>query len=212
MPITRAMLKEIGLEPGKDVEFIAVGGTATAAQALNDKQIDALNVFDTINAAIQASATPLRQLPIGPKYSSLFSNGYIAHDDTIKTKGKQLAGFGRAWTKSVVACNANLEACVQSFWRAYPNQKPADVQKELPVQKSILQARLDKLIPPGSADASKFGAYSEDVWRDFIKLLNEGGQIGTSDIKVETLFTNEFVDEFNAFDAAALIAKARAIK
>jgi NitT/TauT family transport system substrate-binding protein len=105
-----------------------------------------------------------------------------------------------------------LEACVQSFWRAYPNQKPADVQKELPVQKSILQARLDKLIPPGSADASKFGAYSEDVWRDFIKLLNEGGQIGTSDIKVETLFTNEFVDEFNAFDAAALIAKARAIK
>ncbi len=212
IPITRAMFKDIGLEVGKDIELIAVGAAATAAQALNGKQVDALNVFDTVNAAIETSGTPLRKLPIDQKYLSLFSNGYIAHEDTIKAKGVQLAKFGRAWTKSVIACNANYEACVQAFWREFPNQKPAsDADKQLPVQISVLRARQDKMAIADPAKV-KFGTYSEQDWRNFIQLLHDNGQIATKDIDVGSLYTNDLVAQFNAFDAAAIIAKAKAAK
>lgn len=213
IPITRAMFKDVGLEVGKDVELIAVGAAATAAQALNGKQVDALNLFDTINATLETSGTPLRKLPIDGKYLSLFSNGYIAHEDTIKAKASQLAKFGRAWTKSVIACDANREACVQAFWREYPNQKPSsDADKQLPLQVSVLRARLEKLSVEGDPSKPKFGVYSEQVWRNFIELLHDNGQIATKDIDLNSLFTNEFVDQFNAFDAAAVVAKAKAAK
>lgn len=213
IPITRAMFKDIGLEVGKDVELIAVGAAGTATQALNGKQVDALNLFDTLHATIEANGTALRRLPIERKYLNLFSNGYIAHDDTIQSKGKQLAAFGRAWTKSVIACDANPEACVKAFWKAYPNLKPqGDEEQQLKAQVAIMRARLAKVTAFEPGAPQRYGQYADRSWQDFINLLHEQGQIQTTDIKLDTLFTSQFVDEFNAFDKAALIAAAKAAR
>lgn len=212
IPITRAMFKDIGLEIGKDVELIAVGSGATVAQALNGKQVEVLNVFDTINGAVEASGVKLRRLPMDKKYLNLFSNGYIAHDDTLKTRGKQLAAFGRAWTKSVVACDAAMDSCMRSFWKAYPTQKPqGDADQALATQVTILKSRMSKLTAFEGPDR-QYGAYPEQAWRDFIGLLHEQGQIANADIQLNTLYTNELVPEFNKFDAAKVVADAKAAK
>ena len=167
IPITSAMFKDHDIEIGKDIELVAVGGAATSAQAINAGQIGALNVFDVVNATIEASGTKLRRLPLDQKYRALFSNGYIVHDDAITAKSKQLAAFGRAWTKSTIACDANLEGCVKSFWRAYHTLKPSgDEKQQLDNQIIVLRSRMEKLMAFQAVELRQFGAYTDQGWQE----------------------------------------------
>jgi NitT/TauT family transport system substrate-binding protein len=213
IPITRAMFSDHNIKIGQDIELIAVGGAITSAQALNAGRVDALNVFDVVNATMAASGTKLRQLPMDQKYRALFSNGYVAHDDTIKAKGKQLAAFGRAWTKSAIACNTNIDACVRSFWRHNPTLKTAGNETDqLPKQASILRSRMEKLMAFQAMEKHQFGAYTDEAWRNFITLLHEQKQIASTDIKLDTLYTGEFVKDFNNFDFESVKIAAKALQ
>ena len=93
VPITRAMLKEIGLEPTRDYSFLAIGVGAQAFRATENKQVDTYNTFDTNIAAFENTGAALRRLPQEQKYEDLFSNGFAASDELIKNNPKMLVGF-----------------------------------------------------------------------------------------------------------------------
>ncbi len=209
IPITRAMFKELGMEFGKDLEMQPVGVGAPAFLAFREGKIDALNLFDAQHATLETQGTAIRRLDMPAKYKNLFSNGFIVHEDTLKENPKMLAGFGRAFAKAQVACEANREACVRNFWSLYPNQKPAgDEAKVMADQIKVMNSRFNKTLAFGSGPRN-FGEYPEQAWRDFVEALYVGGQITTKDIDISTLYTNSLVPEYNKFDAAAVAAKAR---
>ena len=193
-----------------DLKGKKVGVGAPAFLAFREGKVDALNLFDAQHATLETSGTAIRRLDMPKKYLDLHSNGFIVHDDMLKENPKLLAGFGRAFAKGIVACEANREACVRNFWTLYPSQKPAgDEAKVMADQIKVMNSRFNKMLAFGGGKRV-FGEYSAQGWRDFTEALLVGGQIQTKDIDIGSLYTNALVPEFNRFDAAAVAAKAKA--
>lgn len=214
VPITRAMLKEIGLEATRDYSFLAIGIGAPAFRATQNKEVDTYNTFDTNIATFETTGAQLRRLPQEQKYKDLFSNGFVAHIDTIKEKPQLLAGFGRALTKGIIVCEANPDFCVRNFYKHLPGLKPSGANQDEVLRKGrhILMSRMAKYLafPPGQP--RKFGEYSEQSWKHFVDALYAGGELKTRDIDVSQFYTNEFVSEFNKFDVKSIQEQAKALK
>lgn len=210
LAITKTMMKEQGFELQKDYDFLPVGVGATAFRALEDNSIAALNLFDTFHTQMENSGTALRRVAVEDKYRLLFSNGWIAHQETLRDKPELVEKFGRAAAKGVVACNANPEACVKNFWQLYPDTKPSQGTEEQKLADAvrIVKVRLATMIPEGGPE--HMGYYTEQSLQDYVQTLYQGGQIPTDKIDVESLYTNQFVAKINDYDVQAVIDAAKA--
>ena len=211
IPITKAMLKDAGVD---NDDLIAVGMGAASYQALTSGQIDALNLFDVPHAELESVGTKIRRLPLKSKFVGLGSNSLLAHEDTLKNQPRLIAGFGRAVAKATVACNANVPACVKAFWELYPQLKPTQGTEEEKLAKGVkvLQTRLDKMLAFAPGEPRNLGEFPASLWKDYIEVLHAGGQLSTTSIPLDSLYTNEFVREFNKFDVDAVVRAARALK
>lgn len=213
IPVTKALLGQAGFKPN-EVNLQTVGTDAPAYRALTTRQIDSLNLWDTLHATLEAEGTPLRRLPFPPEVTETSSHGFPVSEETLKNKHDMLTRFGRAWAKSTIACKANPTACVQSFWRAYPAQKPSTGTEEqkLVREQKILTARLEKLTLFRAGEKQMYGSYSDTDWKNIINTLKDGGTITKTDIPYNLLYTNELVPGMNNFDANAVIRAAQAAK
>ncbi len=207
--ITKSILADEGLRQGNDYQFLPVGVGASAFKAFEDGDIDVLNLFDTFHVQMENGGVKMRRLPIAEKYRNLFSNGLITHEDNLRERPELVVRFGRAAAKGVVACNANVKACVENFWKLYPNTKPSQGTKEQKLADAIeiVKARLATMIPAEGPE--RMGYYTEESLRDYVSVLHAGGQLQTEDIPVTKLYTNDFVARINDFDAAKVIEEAR---
>ncbi len=214
IPIAKAMFKEEGLEVGKDVELIAVGQGASAYQALISGRIGALYLFDVPHAELESLGTKIRRLPIKEKYDSLGSNSLIAHEETIKTQEKILTRFGRAIAKGTIASDVNTAGAVKMFWKYYPELKPTQGTEEEKVEHAVktLRVRLKRMLSFPAGAQRRFGEFPPQMWKNYVEAMHAGGQISTPDVPVDTLYTNEFVSEFNVFDTEVVLRAARALK
>jgi NitT/TauT family transport system substrate-binding protein len=210
LPATKAMLKDHQYELGKDYDFVPVGAGPSALRALLDGKIDALNLFDTFHIQMESSGVELRRLAQKPIYQELFSNGWVAHEDTLKSRPDLVVKFSKAAAQGVVACNANPQACVKNFWALYPNAKPSEgtEDKKMADAVAILKARLQTMLP--AQGAAQMGFFTEKSWKDYVQVLHTGGHISTKDVDTSRLYTNEFVKDINNFDVAAVEAAAKA--
>ena len=162
---------------------------------------------------LEAAGIKVRRLPIGARFRDLFTIGWFAHEDTLKNNPELLAGFGRALSKGSIVCEVNVEWCVKTFWKYYPNLKPRDgndddnVKRQGRMIKAGLISQMD--FPPGPR---RFGEYPADSWKNFIKILYEGGEIPNDSIDPNVFYTNELVDRMNQFDQAAIARQARDLK
>ncbi len=214
VPITRAMLAELGLAMTKDYSFLAIGVGAPAFRATQNKDVDVYNTFDTNIAAFETTGTKLRKIPQDRKYLDLFSNGFAAHIDTIKDKPQIVIGFGRAFTKGIIVCEANPDFCVRNFYKHNPNLRPQGVSDEqaLANGRHILASRMSSYLAFPKGAKRNFGVYSEQSWKDFVAALHKGGELKTDSIDVSTLYTNQFAAEYIRFDEAALRKLAQGLK
>jgi NitT/TauT family transport system substrate-binding protein len=214
IPIAKAMFKEEGMEVGKDVELIAVGMGQGAYQALISGRVSALYLFDVPHAELESLGTKIRRLPLKEKYDNLGSNSLIAHEDTIKSQGKTLIRFGRAIAKGTIASDANTPAAVKMFWKYYPELKPTQGTEEERIDKAVkvLRARLKRMLSFPAGSPRNFGEFPNKMWKDYVEILHVGGQISTTDIPLNTLYTNEFVPGFNDFDVTKVVRAANDLK
>jgi NitT/TauT family transport system substrate-binding protein len=212
VPILKAMLREQGLVLGKDYSLMATGDGPLAFRAALNGDVAAYNANDVYVAAF-AQVAAIRRIQLPDKYRNLFSNGFVTHEDTIRTNPKLLAGFGRALTKGILVCEANPDFCVRTFWKLNPSLKPTGgTEAEILARgRQMLDARMAKYtaFPPGAP--RRFGAFEEQAWRDYIRILVEGGELASSEIDTSTLYTNALVDQFNDFDAEELKSFARTL-
>ena len=211
VPITRALLRELGMEPGRDYQMVPVGQGAPAFRALITGQIDVLNLFDGQHVTLENNGTRIRRLAQPAKYANQFNNCWVAHDRTIAEQAELLAGFGRAFAKASIACRANLDYCVKSFWRHFPAQKPTEVseQEALAAGVRVVQARIERLFAFADGADKRLGGYDRQGWVDFIAMLHAGGQIASDQIAPDALYTNDLVPAFNDFDQDAFAALAK---
>ena len=212
--VTRAMLAELDLALTKDYSFLAIGVGGPAFRAVLNRDVDIYNTFDTNISAFEVTGIKLRRLEQPQKYRDLFSNGFVAHTDTIKDKPEVVAGFGRAFSKGVIVCEANPDFCVRSFYKHNPALKPQGLSDEevLVRGRHILLSRLKSYMATPAGSQHHFGEYSEQSWKNFVVALHQGGELKSTDIDVSRLYTNAFVPDFNKFDVAALRKRAAGLK
>jgi NitT/TauT family transport system substrate-binding protein len=214
IPVTRLIMKENGLELTKDYKLMAISIGGPAFKALMDGQVDAYNTWTANIAGFEATGTKLKRIPIGDRFKSLFTVGYFAHEGTIKQNPELLAGFGRAVSKGAIVCEVNVDWCVKTFWKYYPNLKPreGDEAENIKRQGKIITGGLVSQLdfPPGKP--RRFGEYPEGAWKNFIDILCQGGEIPTDKIDPGTFYTNALVDKMNQFDQEAVAKQALELK
>ncbi|MFA4914037.1 MAG: ABC transporter substrate-binding protein [Burkholderiaceae bacterium] len=214
IPSTRALLRQENLTPGKDVDIVAVGVLGSGFLALREGRVDALNYNSSWTAMLELSGTKVHRLPYPPVFQKINSNGFVAHEDTLKENPELLARFGRAYTKAVLACDANPRLCVETFWKYQPEAKPkdGDDKKNLDDAITLVKKRMDSTLrrPDGSARVP--GEFDLPVIKEFVSAMHASGEFNTADMPVDTLFSNALVPQFSRFDTAAVQAQAKAAK
>ncbi len=214
IPTTMSMLSSVGLDPHKDVSFIAVGMGGPAFQAIRTKQIDALNLFDTMHTLLEQSGFAIRRLDLGAKYTGLLQNGFFTNTDNLKTKRHALVGFSRAIAKATVGCYANLPACVHIAWAQDPKLKSANVPDDVALASAVavLKTRGTSYFafPPGAKRL--WGSYDDQMWQNTIDVLHETGVIKSDKIAPSSLYTNDLIADINDFDTDAVTKQAEALK
>ena len=207
--IARAQVAAAGLNPDKDVNIVVAGEGAQPATMLRNRQVDALSQFDTQYALIQNAGLAMRYLD-RRDIERFPGNGFLALEETLKTRRKDLIGLARAYAKGTIFALANPEAAVRIVYEIFPFTKPTGKDEATAVREDVkvLEARMPhlKLEPAG---VKRWGENSEANYRDYVEFLLKWGVIKQ---KVETgdLVTNELIDDINRLDAAKVAADAKA--
>ena len=214
MPVTRVLMKNHGLTEGKDYDFQTIGYSGQALYSLMRGDADAYYIGWNEIANYQAMGAALRILPMDPEIKTLFGNGYVAHEDTIKNDPKMLAGFGRALAQATLICQGAPEWCVRAAWKYYPQIKLKEGSDAENLSKgvTVLQAILKSQLPGGQTENMKYGSFTEASWKNLFKILHDGGELQNANIELSSIYTNELVEQINAFDRKAAAATVERLK
>lgn len=214
IPGLRAMLRSSGLEPGVESDIVPVGILGSGFQALRNGTVDGLNYNNSWLDILEMSGTPLRRISLPGTYENMINNAFIAHRDTLAENPELLAGFGRAYAKALSVCDMEPAFCVETFWHLFPEQRPAegDEAENLAQAVDLLERRFALITPATIGGAGSWGRFDHAAIEDYVDFMYENGEFASTDVPVETLFSNALADAFIAFDPAEIEADIEAAR
>lgn len=203
-PITRAVLRGLGIDPETEVHWIAVGEGIAAGVALKRGAIDALAYYDVGFGQIEAAGIKLdflqrpADLPMVGGQFLMTRRAFLASDRALAV------GFGRSVCKASRFILANPRAGARAFLTMFPETAPRGSSSEQAVA-AIVQSigRRIKLYTPPYPGA-KMGSINP---AEFVAEAKLDG-LRVSD--VSSLYTNDLIAEVNDFDIRAIEAQAAA--
>lgn len=214
--VTKAMLVELGLKDDT-CEYIAIGDGAPAGAAIDNDRVDAMVAFDTATARIELVGTKLRYVPLTPKFAQVGSGWMCVPRKLLKDERKNLVALFRGIARSTIFSNANLDAGIDLHWAVYPESKPKgrtedEARKEL---NFILKDRKNSWMPRPDDPDQRMGASSLAEWKANIAMAAESSRnprLAEELGDPNRLFSNELIDEVNAFDKQAVVEMAKSFK
>jgi len=211
VPVARALLASGGLDPDKDVKWIAVGTGAPAAVALNGKSVDAMALWGDFQASLENRGLQFREIT-APFMKELLGQVVIARDDFLVEHPQVAAAFARGLAKATLFGFSNPEAAVRLHWKMYPQSRPAgtDDAKILKDAIHVFNGRFESQRIDNRED-KRWGASNAAQWQRLFSIYKDQKLIqGTID--PNDVFTSSLIDEVNRFDAQAVIRQAREYK
>jgi NitT/TauT family transport system substrate-binding protein len=211
MIVARSLAASAGLNPDTDIRVVVAGEGAQTAALLRTGQIDALSQFDTQYAMVENAGIKLRMLP-APEIARFPSNGFVALEESLRTNRKQAVALARNYAKGQLFAITNPEAAVRILWEVYPQSKPTgkDEATALRDDVKVLEARI-KSWKLESGGVTKWGESSERNYSAYVDFLQKWGMIKQK-VPTADLITNDLIKEINDFDAAKVVAAAKAYK
>jgi NitT/TauT family transport system substrate-binding protein len=214
--VTKTMLAELGLKDDK-VEYIAIGDGAPAGAAIDNDRVDAMVTFDTAAARIELVGTRLRYVPLTPRFAQVGSGWICVPREALKKERKALVALFRGIAKSTLFSHENLDAGIDLHWAVYPESRPKgrsedEARKELAF---ILKDRRNSWMRRPDDPDQRMGAQTLAEWQANIAMTAESSRnpkLGEELGDPNRLFTNELIDEVNAFDKQAVVQMARTFK
>ena len=217
IPIVKAVLEDAGVDPNKEITFVDVGYGAQAAAALwLSKQVDALAMYDSVYAAIE-NVNPARYKlriltsPLSDRIS--FQTALVVKPETLKTRRDALVRLGRAHAKATVFALENPDAAVAIHFKRYPEQRPTgDEATAMASGKRALLARLANMrIDNMAVKRDKWGFMHATDVETYLNMLKKIGDVDKN-VAASAIYSNDLIDEINAFDVAAVRKRAREFK
>src|SRR5215471_21418593 len=205
----RAMFKELGIDPDKDVDWVSIGEGGPAGEAIYRGRVDAMAFWDGSFARIEIAGFPLRQLPNSPGTAKLFGNCYGVRRSALAKDRDLYVRFFRAMAKGTVFSHANPELAIRLHWEIYPESKPKGKTDKEAFDEAlkVVQSRMDKWFAGPTQPDKRMGAMSREEWQAQVAFAGLEGQVKD----VSPVFTTELIDEINRFDADAIVAKAKSM-
>ena len=207
--ITKAMIAEAGLDPAKDVTFIETGAGAQAVAALRSGKVDIWGTWDSQIATAENMGLKLRRFTSPSAEKLTFGSSYFARDDYIKSNPQALEKFLRCTALGTQIMMANPEGAIRAHWQMYPASKPSGLDDATAMKQAlhIVRTRLEFLqVEPGS----RFGELSLGSATAMIDFMRANKQI-QAPLDPKDVYTNQFVEGANRFDAAAVRAAAASL-
>jgi NitT/TauT family transport system substrate-binding protein len=214
--IAKFMLAELGLKDD-GIEYIGIGDGALAGTAIDTGRVDAMVTFDTAAARIELVSGSLRYVPITPKLARSGSGWLCVPRKLLKEERPALVAVFQGLAKSTLFSNANLDAGIDLHWAVYPESRPkgrseAEARKELAF---ILKDRKNNWMRRPDDPDQRMGAMSLAEWQSNIAMTAETSknpQLAAELGDPNRLFSNELIDEINAFDKQSVIQMAKEFK
>ncbi len=201
--------RELGLNPASDIRLIAVGAGSQAGQALRSGQVEAYVAPRSQITQLESLGITLRSLPGSPRFKDLFGASLFARRDYLKKNRKVVVGVGRAIAKSTVFLINNPEAAIRLHWKTHPEQVPQGIppEKALSDALRVMRAQIETLVFQDNDGSKRWGYFRPQSVASVLDVFGWGAVQNPSDY-----FTNDLIDDINAFDAAKIAAQAKAYK
>jgi NitT/TauT family transport system substrate-binding protein len=211
VPFAKAVIASAGVDPEKDVKFLAVGVGAPGAIALQQKQVEALALWDTLQASLENRGLVFRRLDT-PIVFEMIGQTLAARDDYIAEHADVLVGFARGIAKATLFGLTNPEAAVRIHWKLYPPTKPQGVDEANALKEAIhvFDSRFQLQRVDNRAD-KRFGAATTAQW-DRLKTIFKEQKVVQGTVPAADLYTSAAIDQINSFDQQAVIRQAREYK
>jgi len=207
MNFGQAIAAEAGLDKDRDITFISVGSGAQPIQALQSNAVDALVFSSNETAKFEANGFDIRYVDVGEGFASFPDVGLLAQREKLENDRDTLVGFSRAVAKGYLFTMENPEAAVKITWDQYPESLPRNMSEEDALRSGVIvnQRRMEIW---SSTKVDKLGEFVVADWERLIKYMTDQGLIKT-DLPIERVLTNEFIDEINDFDQDAIKTQAK---
>jgi NitT/TauT family transport system substrate-binding protein len=206
--VARAQVAAAGLDPARDVQIVVAGEGAQTAAMVRNRQVDALSQFDTQYALVENAGVRVRYLD-RRDIERFPGNGFLASEESLRTRQKDLVGLARAYAKGTIFTIANPEAAVRIVYEVFPQTKPTGKDEATAVREDlkVLEARMPhyRLEPAG---VKRWGENSDVNYRDYVDFLVKWGVI-TQKVPTSDLITNDLIEEINRMDAGKIAAEAK---
>lgn len=206
----RAFLNAAGLDPERDVGFLAVGVGAQAINAVKQHFVDALVYPENLLNKLKVLGLDMRMVPVSEKLANLPDTSLFARRDTIAKNPKMLIGMARAVDKGYYFNMENPEAAVKITWKLYPEAEPKNMPPDKALQGGIFvnQERM-KIWHSAKTGAHEDGKFLAPQWQDFIEFMLQQKLIAQP-VPLDKIYTNELIPEINEFDREAVKKQAAA--
>jgi NitT/TauT family transport system substrate-binding protein len=199
-----AVLKTLGIDPVKDVSFVAAAGAA-GGQALTDGKVDALASFDTDFASLQTIYNLKLRFLAQPEVVNKLKVGsaLCAHNDLIRDQPDLIASMGRVAAKGVLFMQANPEASIRLFWDLFPESAPKGVSLDEATKQLVpgITERVKLMSPQGKPN--ELGSLDPEAWKAYVQFQ------GLPQVDPTKYLTNQFIPAINTFDHDAITRLAK---
>jgi NitT/TauT family transport system substrate-binding protein len=211
VPFAKALVASVGVDPEKDIKLLAVGVGAPGALALQQKTVDALALWDTLQASLENRGLTLRRLDL-PMVQEMIGQTLAANDAYIAERPDVLVGFARGIAKATLFGLTNPEAAVRIHWKLYPQTKPqsGDETKLLKEAMRVFDSRFELQRVDHRPD-QRYGIATLAQWTTLQNIFKDQ-KIVQGSVPPADLYTDKLVDQINKFDHQAVIRQAKDYK
>jgi NitT/TauT family transport system substrate-binding protein len=180
-----ALLARNKVDP-KQLSIVTSDG-GTRNQTFLSKRADVITGFtnDSYLSLSDAAKTKLHVFPYSAYGVDTMGDGVAAHQDTIKSNPKLVAGFVRATLRAYRYALQHPEESIQSLRKVAPNIKP-----EVEVEKLKETGRL---LESADTKANGIGYSAKTRWAEAQTLMQQFGGLTKTVDDVSVYYTNEFL-------------------
>lgn len=204
----RAAIAASGLNPDRDVRWLAVGVGSQAAQALRSGAVAAYATYDGPSAVVgSVLGTKMVNLPT-PLDKIAGLSGYATTEKFLKEHRDLLVKFLIGINEGAVFAATNPAAALQIQWIKYPEQKPRGMSTEEAIKATLpaVQTRYDAGAEPGAS-----GLIGDVPMAEIQKSIDFMAEYGLLKEKLDAtkLADMSLSAEANKFDKNAIREQAR---
>lgn len=195
LPPLRGQIREAGLDPDSDVEFIPIGGSPQILQAYLNGEIDVMGLFDIAYALMRVQGHNVRTFDDDPFLETLaIGQGVMAMDPWLEQNEETIVGFLRAMVKGEVFAKENPECAAEMHWSLWPESLAVGVDEDEAREQGIakVQQRSTGQFPVDG----KWAMVDGDVMANWGEFLLFTGDIET-EVDPDPVWTNRYIEQAN---------------